>query len=251
MSGLNIETKEKVAIVEMDFNVENTFTPARITSLIETCEELDRSEETNVILLKSAQEKYFSNGLDPEALKTDLDVCFEYMLKMIRNLYGLDKPMVAAVNGYAIAGGAVLSVLADYRIVDTRFKAAFNEVLIGITMVQLLIDIIRETVGPFHAKHLCQRGVTFKAKEALQMGFADFVVQPEELTNRSFLFAKRLAKLENRSICNIKKLSRRNILLDGERFWEEDQKVFNEIVESSSIKVNIQKLLDRSIARTS
>ena len=249
MSKLNIEIKERVAIVEMNFNAENTLTPKTIASLIETCEELEHSQEVHVILLRSAQDKYFSNGLDPRSLDTELNACFEGILKMIRSLYSIGKPMVAAVNGYALAGGAALSILADYRVIDTRFKCAFNEVLLGVTMIQILIDIIKETVGPFHAKHLCQRGITFKAKEALDMGFADLMVEPDELVSRSFLFARRLAKLENKSICNIKRLSRRNILLDAERFQEEDHKKFWEVIESGYIKKNIQRLLVRSTAR--
>ena len=251
MAELNVQIRERVAIVEMNFNAENTLTPRTIVSLVKTCKELDLSQKVHVILLRSAQDKYFSNGLDPSSLDTELDACFTNILKMIHSLYSIEKPMVAAVNGYALAGGAVLSILADYRVIDTRFKCAFNEVLIGMTMTQVLIDIIRETVGPFHAKHLCQRGITFKAKEALKMGFADSVVEPGRLAFRSFLFARRLAKLESRSICNIKRLSRRRVLLDFKRFEKEDHKKLMEIIRSGHIKKNIQRLLARSITKAS
>ena len=141
--------QDKIGFITLDINKRNSLVPESIYSLIEFCKQMDASHQVNIIFLSSKNDKYFCNGLEPSAVVADAESCFKAIMDMIQNLYLLSKPMVACINGYAMAGGAVLGILADYRFISPKTKYSFSEVALGIPMTHLLVEIIKNVVGPF------------------------------------------------------------------------------------------------------
>ncbi len=249
---LTQRVEDKIGFIELDINQENTLAPASINELIKKCEELDKLQSVNVLFISSARDKYFCNGLNPLAVKEEgLDICFSAIVNMITRLYSIKKPMVACINGYALAGGAVLGILADYRFANAALKYAFNEILLGLTVPQILFDIINNTVGSFHAKHLCQTGKVVRAKEALSMGLIDGIFEDDRLYSKSLHFAKRLANFSSLSICYIKKLSRKKIFESFEKMNTlEEKNIFEECLRQPIVKETFKKLLQSSQKRS-
>ena len=248
---LEFKIKEKIAHVVLDINEENTLNPAVINTIIEKCEEFDKKTDVNVIFMSSRRDKYFCNGLDPNSLREEgSEVCFEAIVRMIFKLYTIKKPIVVCINGYALAGGAVLGILADYRFADHTLKYAFSEIYLNLTMPRMLVDIIRNTVGSFHAKHLCQVGKIVKAEEALSMGLVDNLFEPDELYKKSLNFAKKLAKFSSSALAYMKESLRAPVM---ESFHNRDPKKEKEVLQKClgepSVKEAFEKLLKQSQKR--
>jgi enoyl-CoA hydratase len=105
-------------------------------------------------------------------------------------------PIVVACTGHAVAKGAFLLLSADYRIgVDGPFSIGLNEVQIGMTMHNAGIELARDRLNTSAFGRSVINGEMFDPKGALQAGFLDKVVAPEELTDAARTVALQLKKI--------------------------------------------------------
>ena len=152
----------------------------------------------------------FSAGLD---LKTvpDLDRAGRRRLvdalnNGIGTLYAWPKPLVAAVNGHAIAGGLVLALCADWRIVaDVPLQAALAEVRVGVTYPVAALDVARSELSPAAARRLILLGETLDAAGAEALSVFDQRVPPAALLEQAIVRAQRDAMLPPQAFATIKR----------------------------------------------
>ncbi|WP_181789079.1 enoyl-CoA hydratase/isomerase family protein [Streptomyces phytophilus] len=104
------------------------------------------------------------------------------------------KPVVAAVNGYALGGGCELALCADIRIAGEGAKLGQPEILLGLIPGAGGTQRLARLVGPSRAKDLIFTGRMVKAGEALAMGLVDRVVPDAEVYEQAHAWAARLAK---------------------------------------------------------
>lgn len=132
----------------------------------------------------------FSAGLD---LKTvpDLDLTGRRRLvdalnRSFGTLYAWPKPLVAAVNGHAIAGGLVLALCADWRVVaDVPLQAALAEIRVGVTFPVAALDVARGELAPGAQRRLILLGETLDAASAEALAVLDERVPPSALIERA------------------------------------------------------------------
>jgi enoyl-CoA hydratase/carnithine racemase len=93
----------------------------------------------------------------------------------------IPKPVVAAINGYALGGGCELALCADRRVAASDATLGQPEILLGIIPGAGGTQRLPRLVGPAKAKDLCFTGRFVKADEALQIGLVDEVVEPEDV----------------------------------------------------------------------
>ncbi|MEO3764476.1 enoyl-CoA hydratase-related protein [Streptomyces sp. B8F3] len=104
------------------------------------------------------------------------------------------KPVVAAVNGYALGGGCELALCADIRIAGESAKLGQPEILLGLIPGAGGTQRLARLVGPSRAKDLIFTGRMVKADEALTLGLVDRVVPDAEVYEQAHAWAARLAK---------------------------------------------------------
>ena len=116
--------------------------------------------------------------------------------RTLEALFALPKPVVAAVNGHAIAGGCVMACAADYRMMAREpGRIGIPELLVGVPFPVVPLEIMRFAAPPQHLQSLVYRGATLSADSALQHGLVDAVVDPESLVDEAVAIAERFAAL--------------------------------------------------------
>jgi methylglutaconyl-CoA hydratase len=154
----------------------------------------------------------FCSGMDLESLKSlsdqrpeDQRADAESTMWMMRRLYELSKPTIAAVNGAAIAGGAGLATLCDFTLAVPKAKFGYTEVRIGFIPAIVSVFLL-EMVGEKKAKSLLLSGRILDAEEALSLGLVSEVVPESELIPRALALAALLLKNSPESMGAVKKL---------------------------------------------
>jgi enoyl-CoA hydratase len=171
---------------------------------IELCETLRielesvaESDETKAVILTGTG-SIFSAGVDlPRLLKSGKEYVQEFVEALdgvLRALFLIPKPVVAAVNGHAIAGGAIMTFASDYRLMSGG-RIGVPELLVGVPFPPLPLAIVRFAVPTQHLQALVYLAKTIEAAEAQTMGLVDEHVAPDQLLPRAHVIAEQLAAI--------------------------------------------------------
>ena len=115
---------------------------------------------------------------------------------MFEATFSCPKPVVAAINGHAIAGGCVLACAADKRLMAReQGRIGVTELLVGVPFPPIALEIMRHVVTPHRFEDTILSGATFAPDDAVARGLIDEVVDPEALIKRAVLAAQTLAAL--------------------------------------------------------
>lgn len=160
----------------------------------------DDEPDTRVIVTRSGLDGMFCNGLNPmtvlEADTRGRQEVFEAVARMVRGLYGLRKPHIAVLNGPAMAGGAVLAILADFRYMDKdRGALCFAEAKVGVPVPLGLTQIIRNVCTPPALREVVMLGKNMDPATALSFGLVDGLASASELDAMVEKQVARLARL--------------------------------------------------------
>ena len=178
---------------------------ARFTELIE-------DPETKAVVL-AGEGSFFSFGLDvPELYDYSPEDFTRFLTKftaLYLDMYRFGKPLVAAINGHAIAGGFMLSIPCDYRVMVTgKAKIALNEVTFGSSLFAGSLEILKGVVGQRDAERITLTGSMYSAEEAQGLGLVDEVVEPDQVVARAVTVATDMAKRDAVAFASIKRLLR-------------------------------------------
>ena len=148
-------------------------------------------------LVITGQGRIFSAGVDlPRLVSGGAAYVREFLPAMnhaFEALFAFPKPLVAAVNGHAIAGGCVMTCCADYRIMAREpGRIGIPELLVGVPFPVVPLEIVR-FAAPQHLQALIYRGLTLSADDALRDGLIDSVVDPEGVVDEAVKVGESLA----------------------------------------------------------
>jgi methylglutaconyl-CoA hydratase len=154
----------------------------------------------------------FCAGLDMENLETvhartpeEQRHDSENMALALRTLYDFPKPVIAAVNGPAIAGGMGLATIPDFTLATPEAKFGYNEVRVGFVPAIAASFLLRQ-VGEKRTRELLLTGRLMKAHEALQMGLVTQIVAAEELMQSAQALAQTLLLNSPQAMQAVKRL---------------------------------------------
>jgi enoyl-CoA hydratase len=116
--------------------------------------------------------------------------------KMFDTVFHFPKPVIAAINGHAIAGGCVLACCADRRVMARDAgRMGVTELLVGLPFPALAFEVMRFVAAPQDFPDLVYSGATFPPAEAWERGLIDEIVEPAALLDRAVTVAQTLAAL--------------------------------------------------------
>jgi enoyl-CoA hydratase len=142
----------------------------------------------------------FSAGVDLKRATAGREGYLAAFLPELRRTFTrvatFELPVVAAVNGHAIAGGFVLFAAADWAVMaEGPGRVGVTELQVGVPFPAVALELLRVRAGDAQARSLALSGDTFGAGEALARGLVDEAVPAAELAGRSLAAAQRLAAL--------------------------------------------------------
>ena len=148
-----------------------------------------RGDETKAIVL-TGQGKIFSAGVDLKQLSAGGADYVRRFLPSLHKLYDAvffhPKPVIAAINGHAMAGGAVLAACADRRIMARDAgRIGITEMLVGVPLPALAFEVVRFAVPERYLPEFALTGATYPTGEALAKGWVDELAEPDELMARA------------------------------------------------------------------
>jgi enoyl-CoA hydratase len=204
--------KEDVAIVRLAGGKANAMTRALLEDLIGTFARLGTTGARAAVVTGYAS--FFSAGLalpdlvalERPAMREFIGVFHNAMVSVFR----CPLPIVGAINGHAIAGGCVLALQTDWRVMaDVDAKIGLNEVLLGIGLPSVVIEPLRLAAGSRALTTLALEGKLTSPREALALGLVDEVVPAAELEARAIAKASALAVGSPLALLQIKNALRR------------------------------------------
>jgi len=190
MGDLACERQDGVLILEMQRGKANALNRVMIEELNSAVDDAARDDGVSGIVLASACPRYFSAGFDlDEVLTYDRDtmtVFFYRFIDLHESLSLLPKPVVAAIAGQAVAGGAILALTADIRImVAIDSGLSLNELDLGVVLPPGLTQMVVNVAGAGAARSLLLSGDVVTAGRALDLGLVNEIVPPDEVRGRS------------------------------------------------------------------
>ena len=192
----------------------NSLHPEMLRSVATSLTDAANDPSLNVVLLTGAG-KSFCAGLDLNLLLTWSDAeklaYLHTVTELFLQIWELPQPVIAAVNGAAIAGGFDLAAFCDLRLAARG--AVFGQAEINVGLVQIIHPLYK-TIGLARAKELALTGDPITAEEAYRIGLVNRLYEGEELLPRAREMAARLAAKPRTALLETKRLTRELIDLD-------------------------------------
>ena len=188
MTGVRLEPQGNLTVLRLDKPRGNAIDQPLVDALREAARTLAADEGVRGVLLASAHPKLFCPGLDLLTLiDFDREAMERFMLRFaeaVWALYRLPKPVVAAVGGHAVAGGCILALTADHRVLRRGAEMGLNEVRIGVPLPWSVSVLLRTTVPAESLARVALLGKNFADEEARAAGLADELADSEGFEQR-------------------------------------------------------------------
>ncbi len=218
MNRMTRENQGKVAVIKLDRDVTNAIDLELIEDLAAALKEIRADDAIDALFLTSANEKFFSIGFDLPALvdlgRDDFSLFYRSFNRMCLDLFTLPKPTVAGICGHAIAGGCIVALFCDYRIISQGRKLmGVNEIKLGVPVPYPADCLLRFMAGDGHARELIDLGEFHPPERSLELGIVDRVVPAGEVFSQSLELAAQLGSNPG----GVWKLIKRNRIEDLEK----------------------------------
>lgn len=200
---ITLESHHDIAVLRIDHGGGNTLDTDSCRELVLRLEEV---AQARAVVLTGAG-RIFSAGVD---LKRIHDGGASYVSEFLPLLsdallavFGFPRPVVAALNGHAIAGGAVLAAACDHRVLGPG-TIGVTELLVGVPFPLSALEILRCAYGTAPLPSLTYSGETRGGEDALAAGLVDELAPPGEVLGRALAVATRLGELPAEAFAHTK-----------------------------------------------
>ena len=233
-----------VAVVTLNSPKVNALSTRLLARLGEIADDLTRDPAGAVVL--TGGDRLFAAGADisefggPEEART-IGGSFHSALNAFAAIPSFT---IAAVSGFALGGGCELAMTCDYRIASTRAVFGQPEILLGIIPGGGGTQRLPRLVGTSRAKELMVTGRQVKADEALRIGLADEVVEPEMLMDRSLELATSISRGATQAVRLIKQAVDTGIETDLGSGLTLELALFEEVFRTEDSRTGVASFLE-------
>jgi enoyl-CoA hydratase len=233
---LKMEAAEGIAVVTISrpqaLNALNSRFFQEMDSLIA---EVGARDDIKVLII-TGEGKAFAAGADiAEMAGKTQDQAAQFSKvgqRTFRSLELLAKPVIAAVNGFALGGGCELALACDFRIASIKAKFGQPEVNLGVIPGYGATQRLPRLIGLGNALFLLLTGEMIGAEEALRLGLVQKIAEPDELMSAALGLAKTIASKGPQAVKLVKQVTRQGILMDFEAGCALESGMFGSLFEN-------------------
>jgi enoyl-CoA hydratase len=248
--NLLIEKEGFIAVVTINRpKVLNALNDETIAELKSCFEDLEKEDGIRAVILTGAGEKSFVAGADIGELKEqDREGGVKRSLRgqgVLLKIENLPKPVIAAVNGYALGGGCELAMACDIRIASEKAKMGQPEVNLGIIPGYGGTQRLTRLVGMGKAKELIFTGSIISAQEAHRIGLVDQIAPPDQLMETAMKMANAVAGKGPIAIANAKKAINVSLDMDMIKGGEIEAKEFGALCDTEDMQEGMSAFFEK------
>jgi len=150
------------------------------------------------LVLASDRPRFFSSGFDIREVfaydRQSMSAFFGRFIDVFESLYRFPKPVVAALSGHTFAGGAIMAIACDFRVMaEGDFGFALNEINLGLAVTPTIRHMLTDAVGVPRAKEILLSGEPLTPARALEIGLVRELAPAAEVRAKAIAWAKLLA----------------------------------------------------------
>lgn len=216
METISIHKEDDHVIVRLNRGKSNPINTQMILELSDAFRQLEEDEEAQGVVL-SGKGNFFSAGLDlPELYQytpEEFEHFWQSFMSLVKQMLSFPKPLIASITGHSPAGGCVLAITCDYRVMsEGNYRIGLNEIPVGIIVPGYLMQLYAQWVGERNAYQFLMEGKLLLPDEAMQAGLVDEVVPLEEVEATALKKLKHYLSFNQNAWRNTKVNLRRRII---------------------------------------
>ena len=201
MNTIKVSVKDRLATITLDRGKSNAMNRELIVEFNDMLNNISKDDNIGGVIL-TGKAPFFSAGLDLVELygynEEEAKSFFELFFSFTANLVAFKKPIVAAISGHSPAGGCVMALACDYRIMaEGQFIIGLNEVPVGIIVPNSIFQLYSFWIGSAEASRSLLTGRLYNPEEALKAGLVDEIVKNESLLTSAERKIKKFMELES------------------------------------------------------
>ncbi len=209
---LDEQISDGIATITLQRGKVNALNELLVDELHHGLERLEKDSAVRSVIL-TGRGKFFSFGLDiPELYDYSKESFADFLRKftgLYTRLFVFPKPVIAAINGHAIAGGCMLASACDFRLMVTgKAKISLNEITFGSSVFAGSVEMLKYVVGSRNAETMLCSGAMYSAENAARFGLVDKVVSEDGLQDEARRIAEEMAGKSAAAFRSIKMLLR-------------------------------------------
>lgn len=196
LKNIIVEKKDGIALVKMNRpKALNALNSETLDELRVVFDDINTDSDINVAIVTGEGRSFVAGADISEMASLDAVAAKNFMKKGLttfRLIEKCSKPVIAAINGFALGGGCELSLACDIRIASDKALIGQPEVGLGIIPGFGGTQRLQRAVGPGYAKYLIYTSENIKANKALEIGLVQEVVEADKLLDRAFEIANKI-----------------------------------------------------------
>ena len=235
MSYVLIDKKKEYAVVTLCRDKANVLNAAMVTEIRRVFKELSQDQTVRGVVL-TGQPDFFSAGLDVIELfdydKAEIKEFFISFLTMFKEMVSFPKPMVAAISGHSPAGGCVMALSADYRIMadGPKYVIGLNEVAVNILIADMIPIVYSFWIGHRKAHQYLLEGRLLSVQEALDVGLIDEALPADEVLPKAETYLSKILQANQDILEGTKAALRRELIermdMDLENYADQNMSIW-------------------------
>ena len=248
--AVRLEKHDSIGFVVLDRPPANSYDRAFMEELGAAADEAARDEAVKAIVVRSANERFFSAGADVSVFaKSDMDTQNAFVVcanESIGKFESTPKVVVAAINGHCLGGGLEIALCCDFRIAaEGSYRIGLPEVTLGLLPGTGGTQRLPRLIGRQKALDFMLRGTTMLPQDALAAGIVDDVVPPGELLDRATERAKGYATGPTFAIGRIKLATVQGFGLRLDEGLKRERQLLVELFKSEDAKEGVTAFVEK------
>ncbi|MDF3078909.1 MAG: Enoyl-CoA hydratase/isomerase [Sphingobacteriaceae bacterium] len=185
METIQVSIQDRVAVITLNRGRANAINSLMVDELQQMFQNIESDSQVSGVIL-TGKEGFFSAGLDLIELydydEAQIKDFWQRFIKLTESLASFKKPFISAINGHSPAGGCVLAICSDYRVMaDGKYIIGLNEVPVGLIVPENIFHLYSFWIGDAKASRYLLEGKLMNPQEALEAGLVDEVVNPNTI----------------------------------------------------------------------